>query len=99
MNHFLWPFLAAFHKATPFQGMVQSKISNKIRFSMILYYPSQLRNLGNLEQIGVASSFNCQNKNIAPFISPINNPYFSLANSENIFSPFQFFKIGVSTTF
>lgn len=28
INHFLWPFFAAFHRATPFQGMVQRKIGN-----------------------------------------------------------------------
>ncbi len=28
INHFLWPFPAALHKANPFQGMVQSKIGN-----------------------------------------------------------------------
>ena len=27
-NHFLWPFLADFHKATPFQGKTQSKIKS-----------------------------------------------------------------------
>jgi len=30
MNHFLWEFLAAFHNATPFQGIVQTKSKNKI---------------------------------------------------------------------
>ena len=29
MNHFLWESLAAFHKANPFQGIVQSATSNK----------------------------------------------------------------------
>jgi len=29
MNHFLWEFLAAFQRATPFQGKSQ-KIENKI---------------------------------------------------------------------
>ena len=28
INHFLWPFLADFHKATPFQGKTQSKIKS-----------------------------------------------------------------------
>lgn len=30
INHFLWEFLAAFHKAKPFQGKVQAKIKNQI---------------------------------------------------------------------
>ena len=28
MNHFLWEFLAAFHKANPFQGKTQRKIKS-----------------------------------------------------------------------
>lgn len=53
MNHFLWEFLAAFHKATPFQGKAQRlarKISKKILgsvegtiiifdFFLLLFYP------------------------------------------------------------
>lgn len=30
INQAFWEFLAAFHKATPFQGKVQAKIKNKI---------------------------------------------------------------------
>ena len=30
INHHLWPFFAAFHKATPFQGNTQAKIKSKI---------------------------------------------------------------------
>jgi hypothetical protein len=29
MNHFFCPLWAAFHKATPFQGITQSEIKNK----------------------------------------------------------------------
>jgi len=35
INHFLWPFLADFHRAIPFQGSVQSKIGSKINVSSI----------------------------------------------------------------
>lgn len=31
INHFLWEFLAAFHKATPFQGKTQRKIKRSQR--------------------------------------------------------------------
>ena len=31
MNHFLWEFLAAFHKANPFQGKTQRKIKRSQR--------------------------------------------------------------------
>ena len=30
INHHLWPFFAAFHKATPFQVNTQAKIKSKI---------------------------------------------------------------------